>query len=66
MWTDNQVESVFQNIKYQKTKFNFTLIVLRLLSGLKFYLIWTVRKPCDILTETWHTTNLGQLVVNAK
>ena len=22
MWTENQVESVFQNIKYQKTKLN--------------------------------------------
>ena len=66
MWTYNQVESVFKNIKYQKTKFNFTLIVFRLLSGPKFYWIWTVRLPCDILIEIWHITNLGHLVVNAK
>ena len=33
MWTENQVESVIKNIKYQKTKFDlFSQIVFKLLS----------------------------------
>ena len=64
MWTYNQVESVFKNIKYQKTKFNFTLTVFRLLSEIlldldRTFAMW-------YLIEIWHITNLRHLVVNAK
>ena len=69
MLTENQVESVFKNLKCQKTKFAqvicFTQLVFKLLSGPKFDWIWTVRLLCDILTETWNITNFGHLVVYA-
>ena len=55
MWTENQVESVFQNTKLQKTKFN--LFYTNSFQNTKQAEIWldlAVRLPCDILTETWH------------
>ena len=56
MLTENQVESVFKNLKCQKTKFAqvicFTQLVFKLLSGPKFDWIYTVRLPYEKLTET--------------
>ena len=67
MLTKNQVESLIKNVKYQKTIFffGFTQLVFKLLSGQNFDWIWTVRLPCDILTETYYITKFGHLVVNA-
>ena len=64
MWTENQVESMFQDIKLLKLKFIcFAQIVFKLLSGPKFDWIWTVCLTSEILAETWYYDNQFFLIL---